>query len=93
MAGFSRGVVSCAATNAPSNCIPGQGYTAVPNSVFKYPYFQEWSATLQREFGTNWLATVQYVGTKATNLPYRVQANGYQTVCRGCFAPYLYSST
>ena len=91
MAGFSSGVLSCAATNAPSNCIPGQGYTAVPKGVFKYPYFAEWSAALQQEFRTNWLATVQYVGTKATNLPYAVQANGYQTICQVCFAPYLYS--
>ena len=91
VAGFSSGVLSCAATNPPPNCIPGQAYTAVPKGVFKYPYFAEWSATLQHEFRTNWLATVQYVGTKATNLPYAVQANGYQTVCQGCFAPYLYS--
>jgi len=91
LAGFSSGVLSCAATNVPSNCIPGQAYTAVPKDVFKYPYFTEWSAALQHEFRTNWLATVQYVGTKATDLPYFENVNGYQTVCQGCFAPLLYS--
>jgi len=91
LAGFSSGVLSCAATNAPSNCIPGQVYTAGPKGVFKYPYFTEWSAALQHEFRTNWLATVQYVGTKATDLPYFENVNGYQTVCQGCFAPLLYS--
>jgi hypothetical protein len=93
LAGFSSGVVSCAATNPPLNCIPGQVYTTFPKGVFKYPYFAEWSAALQQEFRTNWLATAQYVGTKASDLPYAEAANGYQTVCQGCFAPYLYSPT
>lgn len=91
--GFASGVLSCAAANAPANCIPGQGYTAVPKGVFKYPYFTEWSATLQQQFGGSWMASLQYVGTKATNMPYSTQANGFQTVCQGCFAPYLYDPT
>ncbi|HEV2493860.1 MAG TPA: carboxypeptidase regulatory-like domain-containing protein [Terriglobia bacterium] len=93
LAGFSSGVLSCAAANAPPNCLPGQGYAAVPKGVFKYPYFAEWSATLQQQFGANWIASVQYVGTKATNMPYTVQANGFQTACPGCFTPYVYDPT
>jgi hypothetical protein len=92
-AGFSGGVLSCAATNAPANCIPGQGYTAIPKGVFNAPYFAEYSATLQHEFTPNWMVRVQYVGTKATNLPYTVQANGFQTACPGCFAPYIFDPT
>lgn len=91
--GFKSGVLSCAAANAPANCLPGQGYFAVPKGVFKYPYFAEWSATLQQQFSGNWIGTVQYVGTKATNMPYSVQANGFQTACPGCFSPYIYDPT
>ena len=95
VAGFHSGVLSCAATNAPPNCLPtSSAYFSVPTGTFKYPYFAEWSATVQRQFEHDWMARVQYVGTKATNLSYDLQgANGYQTVCPGCFAPYIYDPT
>jgi hypothetical protein len=32
------------------------------------------------------------VGTRAVNQPYQTQVNGYQTVCKGCFAPFSYDS-
>ncbi len=93
--GFRNGVLSCAATNAPADCLPtSSAWFAVPTGTFKYPYFSEWSVTLQQQFGRDWMARVQYVGTKATNLAYTVQgANGYQTVCSGCFAPYPYGKS
>jgi hypothetical protein len=93
VAGFQSGVLSCAATNAPANCLPAINYFALPAGTFKYPYFAEWSAAAQQQFGRNWMARVQYAGTKATNLSYAVAPNGYQTVCPGCFAPYIYDPT
>jgi len=32
------------------------------------PYVQQWSFGIQRQFGTNWAAEVDYVGTKSTHL-------------------------
>jgi Carboxypeptidase regulatory-like domain len=95
VAGFQNGVLSCAANNAPANCLPtSSAWFAVPTGTFKYPYFAEWSATVQQQFGRDWMARVQYVGTKATNLAYTIQgANGFQTVCQGCFAPYPYGKS
>jgi len=93
LAGFRNGVPSCAATNPPANCIRAQGYYVNPSGTFKYPYFAEWSATLQQQFGRDWMVRVQYAATKATDMPYAVGANGYQTVCPGCFAPFLYDPT
>ena len=92
LAGFNAGVPSCAATNAPSNCIPASGYTTLPDGTFKYPVFYEWSAGVEQQFGNSWAAKVQYVGTHASELPYQVGPNGFQTVCQGCFAPYQFGA-
>jgi hypothetical protein len=88
LAGFHAGVPSCAAANAPSNCIPPTGFTALPDGTFKYPKFYEWSAGVEQQFGNTWAARVQYVGTHASQLPYTTGPNGLQTVCSGCFSPY-----
>jgi len=92
-AGFKNGVLSCVATNAPANCLPSAGYYAVPDGTFHYPIFYEWRATVEQEFGTNWRVSVGYVGTHASHMPYGEQANGFQTVCQGCFSPYMYDPT
>ena len=92
-AGFKNGVVSCVAANAPSNCLPSAGYYAVPDGTFKYPMFFEWRATVEQQFGSNWRLSVGYVGTHASHMPYTEAANGFQTACPGCFAPYLYDPT
>jgi len=91
-AGFNSGVPSCAATNAPSNCIPPNGYTTLPDGKFKYPRFYEWSAGVEQQFGNSLAAKVQYVGTHASELPYTEDPNGFQTACAGCFSPYPYNS-
>ncbi len=92
-AGFKGGVLSCAAMNAPANCLPAAGYYAVPDGTMKYPLFYEWRATVEQEVGANLRLSVGYVGTHASHMPYTEQANGFQTVCQGCFAPYLYDPT
>jgi len=38
------------------------------NPVADIPMVQQWSGGLQRQFGRDWIATVDYVGTKSTHL-------------------------
>jgi hypothetical protein len=93
LAGFSSGVLSCAATNAPANCIPAASFTTVPDGEFKYPLFYEWSAGVEQQFATNWMVKVSYVGTHASDMPYDEAPNAYQNACPGCFSPYIYSAS
>jgi len=87
-AGFSSGVASCAAPNAPANCIPPTGYSTLPDGTFRYPIFYEWSAGVEQQFANNWAVKAGYVGTHASELPYQEGPNGFQNACAGCFAPY-----
>ena len=91
LAGFANGQLSCASTQAnPSTCLPRVGLTAVPDGTLRVPYFLQWSLALEQQLGNSGSLRVQYVGTRAVDLPYQVQVNGYQTVCNGCFAPFPY---
>ena len=65
--------------------------TAVPDGELHAPYFMEWSLGVEHQFGATGSVHAQYVGTRAVNQPYLTQANGYQTVCPGCFAPFPYA--
>ncbi|MGA8500628.1 MAG: carboxypeptidase-like regulatory domain-containing protein [Candidatus Sulfotelmatobacter sp.] len=70
--------------------LPPVAITAVPDGKLHAPYFMEWSLGMEHQFGTTASLQAQYVGTRAVNQPYSTQVNGYQTVCRGCFAPFPY---
>ncbi|HEV3218794.1 MAG TPA: carboxypeptidase regulatory-like domain-containing protein [Candidatus Acidoferrales bacterium] len=88
-AGFAQGELSCASPLAnPSACLPPVAMTTVPNGELHAPYFMEWSLGVEHQFGRTFSVHAQYVGTRAVNQPYLTQVNGYQTVCRGCFAPF-----
>ncbi len=90
-AGFPQGQLSCASPqSSPASCLPPVAITAVPDGRLHAPYFMEWSLGMEHQFGTTASAQAQYVGTRAVNQPYSTQANGYQTVCAGCFAPFPY---
>ncbi|MFZ0963002.1 MAG: carboxypeptidase-like regulatory domain-containing protein [Terriglobia bacterium] len=90
--GFSQGSLSCASPQAtPNACLPPVAMTAVPDGELHAPYFMEWSLGLEHQFGGTGSVHAQYVGTRALNQPYLTQANGYQTVCQGCFAPFPYA--
>jgi hypothetical protein len=90
--GFSQGWLSCAAPQAsPAACIPPVAISAVPDGELHAPYFMEWSLGIEHQLGTTGSVHAQYVGTRAVNQPYLTQANGYQTVCPGCFAPFPYA--
>src|SRR5580693_8369224 len=89
--GFSQGQLSCASPLAnATTCLPPVAITAVPDGKLRAPYFMEWSLGFEHQFGTTASVQAQYVGTRAVNQPYLTQVNGYQTVCRGCFAPFPY---
>jgi len=89
--GFQRGELSCASPRAlAGQCLPPVALTAVPDGKLHAPYFLQWSLAVEHQLGNSASARVQYVGTRAINLPYQVQVNGYQTVCEGCFAPFPY---
>ena len=78
--GFPRGQSS----------LPPPAITAIPDGKLHAPYFMEWSLGIEHQFGTTASFQAQYVGTRAVNQPYSTQANGFQTVCQGCFAPFPY---
>ncbi len=90
--GFAQGQLSCASSQANSTrCLPPIAVTAVPSGELHAPYFMEWSLGLEHELGPTGSLKAQYVGTRAVNQPYLTQVNGYQTVCKGCFAPFPYA--
>jgi len=94
VSGFGNGLQSCYVTGLlPPNCLSPSSFTAVPRGEFKYPYFIEWNFGVEQQFGNNWAAKLSYVGTRAIDLPFAEHANGFQTVCAGCFAPYIYDPT
>ena len=89
--GFPHGQLSCASPqSSPASCLPPVAITAVPDGKLHAPYFMEWSLGMEHQFGTTASVQAQYVGTRAVNQPYSTHVNGYQTVCRGCFAPFPY---
>jgi hypothetical protein len=89
LTGFSNGQLSCASVKAdPNRCLPPVALTAIPDGKLRAPYFMQWSLGMEHQLGNVGSLRVQYVGTRAVDLPYQVQVNGYQTVCEGCFAPF-----
>ena len=91
--GFQAGTLSCASPfSNPNSCLAPVAMTAVPDGKLRAPYFMEWSFALEHQIGNTLRLRAQYVGTRAVNQPYSTQVNGYQTVCRGCFAPFPYGA-
>jgi hypothetical protein len=89
--GFSAGELSCVSPQAnPAACLQPVAITAIPDGQLHAPYFLEWSLGIEHQFGNTVSVRAQYVGTRALNMPYLTQVNGYQTVCPGCFAPFPY---
>lgn len=89
--GFQEGELSCAAAQAnPAQCLPPVALNAVPGGRLHAPYFLQWSLGIEHQVGNSASLRAQYVGTRAIDLPYQTEVNGYQTVCAGCFAPFPY---
>jgi hypothetical protein len=91
VSGFQQRQLSCAsALSEPNTCLQPIAITAVPDGKLRAPYNMQWSFALERQIGSAMNLRAQYVGTRAVNQPYQTQANGYQTVCEHCFAPFPY---
>jgi len=89
--GFQQGELSCASALAnPGQCLPPVALNAVPDGRLRAPYFLQWSLGIEHQAGSSGSLRAQYVGTRAIDLPYQTEVNGYQTVCAGCFAPFPY---
>jgi hypothetical protein len=88
--GFQQGELSCAAQANPAQCLPPVSLNAVPDGRLRAPYFLQWSFGIEHQLGNSASVRAQYVGTRAIDLPYQTEVNGYQTVCPGCFAPFPY---
>jgi hypothetical protein len=91
--GFAQRRLSCASPlSNPNTCLQPAAVTAVPDGKLRAPYFMEWSFGIEHQIGNTINLRAQYVGTRAVDQPYTTQANGYQTVCQGCFAPFPYGA-
>ena len=89
--GFAQGRLSCASARSnPDTCLQAVAITAVPDGQLRAPYFMQWSLGLEQQVGQTVNLRAQYVGTRAVNQPYQTQVNGYQTICKDCFAPFPY---
>ena len=89
--GFGQGALSCVSAQAnPAECLPPAAVNAVPDGRLRAPYFLQWSFGMEHQVGDSGSVRAQYVGTRAVNLPYETEVNGYQTACAGCFAPFAY---
>jgi hypothetical protein len=64
--------------NLHAACGPGGAYPLNVTSIQKkavWPYAQQWSLSVQREFSRGYLATIAYVGSKGTHLATELNMN------------------
>jgi len=71
----------CAAT-IPSGAAFPLDVTAIPTKVV-WPYVQQWSLSIQQQFGRETVATLAYVGSKGTHLTTVRQLNQFAPVPEG----------
>ncbi|MGH9472188.1 MAG: carboxypeptidase regulatory-like domain-containing protein [Terriglobales bacterium] len=93
-ANFAGGASSCAAPGVnPLNCVPQSSISALPAAGLLAPVVYQYNLKIQQQISRNFAVNVGYVGTRSQHNSYTVNENGYQTVCSGCFTPFIYSST
>ena len=61
-----------------------------PSGTLKTPYYYQYNLGIEQQIGALGNLRADFVGTRGLHEPFQVQFNGYQTVCDGCFAPFLY---
>jgi hypothetical protein len=61
-----------------------------PSGTLKTPYYYQYDLGLERQTPAHGDLHFDFVGTRGQHEPYQVQLNAYETVCDGCFTPYLY---
>ena len=85
---YNQGAINPATgTTLPAN-IPIQNCSSqsTVDKNLKNPYVQLWSFGVQRELGSNYLAELNYVGSKGTRLFQRVETNPFQGWNSDCVA-------
>lgn len=88
---FHAGSAPCAGIQSgAATCPLAVGLNTFPSGTLKTPYYYQYSLGVEQQIGAKGNLRVDFVGTRGLHEPYQVQLNGYQTVCDGCFAPYLY---
>ncbi len=90
--GFANGALSCSSPNAGANCIPQLSFTTFESKHQKFPMFYQWSLGIDQELGTNFLFSIKYVGTHASDMFYSDSPNGFQVVCSGCWKNYPFGA-
>lgn len=89
---FTGGNTSCTPGGTPTpTCVPPSNISALPASGLKAPMVYNYSLTVQQQLGRSASVNVGYVGTRSQHNSYTMSENAYQTVCSGCFAPFLFS--
>lgn len=91
-ANFKGGAASCAA-GASATCIPLANIAALPAGGLLAPMVYQYNLTVQQQVGRNFSVSVGYVGSRSQHNSYSYNDNGFQTVCDGCFAPFLFSAS
>jgi hypothetical protein len=88
---FALGASPCGGI-APgaATCPLAVSMNTFPSGTLKPPYYLQYSIGIEQQAGAHGALRVDYVGTRGLHEPYQVELNGYQNVCNGCFAPYLY---
>jgi hypothetical protein len=88
---FAAGAAPCVGLAADAATCPlAVSLNSFSTGTLKTPYYYQYNFGVERKMGAHGAVRIDYVGTRGLHEPFQVGLNGYQTVCQGCFAPYLF---
>lgn len=91
-AAFSSNALPCVGIAPSASVCPlAVSLNTFPSGTLKTPLYYQYGLGLEQQVASHGDLHVDFVGTRGLHEPYQVQLNGYQNVCPGCFAPYVYS--
>lgn len=91
-AAFSSNALPCVGIAPSASVCPlAVSLNTFPSGTLKTPLYYQYGLGLEQQVASHGDLHVDFVGTRGLHEPYQVQLNGYQNVCLGCFAPYVYS--
>ncbi|HXR97171.1 MAG TPA: carboxypeptidase regulatory-like domain-containing protein [Terriglobales bacterium] len=88
---FTGGAPSCAFTGPSTTCVPPANIAALPAQGLLSPIVYQYNLTAQQQLGRNLSVSLGYVGTRSQHNSYSYNDNGFEKVCAGCFAPFLFA--
>lgn len=92
-ANFANGAASCVATGPSLTCVPQVSVSALPRAGLNAPVTYQYNLTVQQQVGRNLSVSAGYVGTRSQHLSYTYNDNGFETVCPGCFSPFVFATS